>query len=288
MEHERRLALRRIETQLALVEPLVCRQREPIGDFRYFEHADASEAGQVGCDVDDSRWQVVGPQTYWGKWHSNFTLRSRFRVPLDWKREGAVGLVLRIGEVKNWDFCHPEALVWIDGEAVAGCDKFHQQIPLPARFCDANEHLLALHGYTGRWGYFENGPTEKLFMKQCEVVQVDKPTQDFVALVRVALGTVRALEEKCPARGRILTALEKAFRILDTREPFEYAFYNSVPAALQALKSDLQEAGPSLDVNVTAVVGTDPTQLWTFVLHGAGSHGRVRRVSIHPKSTAVI
>jgi len=266
MEHERRLTLQKITGRLKLIEPLVYRRRAPLGAFRYFEHAGPEEAGAVAPDVDDSTWPAVEPGTYWGKWNASFTLRGRFRVPRDWNDAECVGVVLNLGEIHNWDFCHPEALVYVDGRAIAACDKYHRLIYLPADCCDAGEHVLALHGYTGRWGCFDDPPAAKLLMERCDIVQVDTATQAFIATLRVALGAAEVLDDNQPAKGRILNALDEAFKALDTREPLGEPFYESVPEARAVLEAELRRAGPSLDVNVTAVGHSHIDVAWLWPL----------------------
>jgi len=266
MEHERRLTLAKITGRLALIEPLVYRRRAPLGAFRYLEQAGPDEPGQVASDVDDGAWPIVEPGTYWGKWNTSFTLRSRFCLPQEWDNAEPMGLVLNLGEIHNWDFCHPEALVYVDGQAIAGCDKYHRLICLPADCCDDNEHILALHGYTGRWGCFEDPPTAKLLMEPCDIMQVDPAAQAFIAAVRVALGAAKVQDDNQPAKGRILNALDKAFQVLDTREPFDERFYLSVPQAHEVLRTELHRAGPSLDVNVTAVGHSHIDVAWRWPL----------------------
>ena len=266
MEHERRLTLAKILKRLALIEPLIYRRREGIGAFRYMEYADPGEPGQVDPGIDDSTWPLIEPQTYWGHWNASFTMRGRFRIPDKWIDHGPVGLVLNIGEIHNWDFCHPEALVYIDGRPVAGCDKYHHLIYIAHDYCDDHEHLLALHGYIGRWGYFENPPAMKLFMQKSEIVQIDKATQSFIATARVAAETAKVLDANQSAKGRILNALDKAIKLLDTREPFGEAFYESVPMAHDVLKSELEKAGSNLDVDVTAIGHSHIDVAWLWPL----------------------
>ncbi len=266
MEHERRLTLAKVRKRLALIEPLQYRRQETIGAFRYMGHADPSEPGRVHLDLDDSSWPLIDPQTYWGDWNTSFTMRSRFRVPREWADHGPVALLLNIGEIHNWDFCHPEALVYVDGRPVAGCDKYHHLIYLPPDYCDGEDHILALHGYTGRWGYFEDPPPMKIFMQKSRIVQIDKSTQSFIATARVAADTAEVLDANQPARGRIFNALDRAFRLLDTREPFGEGFYKSVPTAHDVLRSELAKAGTSLDVDVTAIGHSHIDVAWLWPL----------------------
>jgi alpha-mannosidase len=191
-------------------------------------------------------------------------LHTTFAVPADWERELPVALYLPLGEAG--DFSHPEALAYVDGVPYAGCDRHHQEVLLHPAWCDGAPHDLDLHGWTGLLGSTENTGREALFMRPCQLVQIDVPTRAFLATARVALETVRALDEDDPARGRLLNALDAAFKILDTREPFGAAFYASVPTAHRTLRAGIEAAGPPLAV---AVVGTghahiDVAWLWTL------------------------
>jgi alpha-mannosidase len=164
------------------------------------------------------------------------------------------------------DFSHPEALIYIDGQPFAACDRHHQEIILREKWCDGREHTLALHGWTGIGGSTMGDATKKLQMKTCEIVQIDQPTRDFIALTRVALGIADHLEEKDPARHHLYTALDEAFKLLDLRIPIGDSFYNSIPEAYKALKKGIKKAGPPLDVDITAVghAHLDVAWLWTL------------------------
>lgn len=266
MEHERRFTWAKVNKCLALIEPWVYRRDIPIKSFQYNEHASPDDSGLVDTGVDDSQWEQVTPQSHWGEWRTDFTLRTRFTVPDAWTDAESVGLLLNLGSPPNWDFCHPEALVYIDGQPVAGCDLYHRLIMLPAQACDGSEHLLALHGYTGRWGHFDEAPSMQLFMGDCALVQIDRPTQRLVAALRVALDTARVLPEHDPARARLLNALDEAFLALDTREPCGEAFYASVPQAHEKLSAGLAQAGTGLDVQVTAVGHSHIDVAWLWPL----------------------
>ena len=103
-------------------------------------------------------------------------------------------------------------------------------------------------------------------MRQCEVVQIDQPTRDFIATARVVLGSAQALDPNEPARGLLLNALNDAFNLLDTREPFGESFYASVEPAHAALRSGIAQAGAPLNVRLTATghAHIDVAWLWTL------------------------
>ncbi|GAC1481403.1 MAG: alpha-mannosidase [Ktedonobacteraceae bacterium] len=285
MIHSIRWTLPKIEQRLRLIEPLVYRQRLPLPSFRYRALSGPAESPPVATTVADGDWAVIEPYTYWGPSYTDFVLRSSFAIPRDWPRAIPLAIYLPLGD--PGDFSHPEALIYIDGSAYAACDRNHQEVLLRADWQDGATHTLALHGWTGLGdrklaallgfpddvadgGEFTHQATPasvlNLLMQRCELVQIDQPTRDFVTTVRVLLGTAKALDEDAPARGKLLYALDQAFKLLDTREPFGEAFYDSVTPALTALRAGLAQAGAPLDVHVGATghAHIDVAWLWTL------------------------
>jgi len=261
MFHDIRLTSRKINRRLRLIEPLVYRRRQPLPHFRRLKLESPLVDPPVSPQVDDTDWQPLPWGSYWCEPHANFVLRTRFQIPSDWNVDSPIALHLPIG--KAGDFSHPEALAYIDGVPYAACDRHHQEILLPPHLFDGATHLLALHGWAGS---LNNDRDARLLMRQCALVQIDQPTRDFVALARVALGVADHLDENALARAHLYTALDEAFRVLDTREPFDERFYTSVPAACEALREGTAQAGPPLDVNITAAghAHLDVAWLWTL------------------------
>ncbi|MEN8126984.1 MAG: alpha-mannosidase [Planctomycetota bacterium] len=266
MRHNKRLTRKKLETRLRLIEPLIYREKQTIPPFSFYLHKDPDGQTRIGTDVDDSDWTRIEPGSYWGQWKSNFTLRSRFIAPSEWETGETIAISFNIGRPPGWDFCHPESLVHIDGDPVAGLDDFHRDIYLPACYQDGREHLLALDGYTGRWGFYENEPRFKFFMDNCQLVIIDTETRDFVAAARVALAAIDVIDKNNPANERTLNALDEAFKCLNLREPFGEAFYASIPAAHTALTNGLAKAGAPLDVNITAIGHTHIDVAWLWPL----------------------
>ncbi|MBN1874401.1 MAG: alpha-mannosidase [Anaerolineae bacterium] len=264
MIHKVRWTSRKISQRIDLIRPLVYRQRHPLPPFRCIMLPDPLSAPPVGVDVDDKDWPTIEPNTYWGAWLADYLLRTTFQVPDDWDPDVPVALHLPLGEAG--DFSHPEALAYIDGIAYAAADRHHQEILLSDNWRDGQEHGLALHTWTGMGGFFGRGPGAKLYMHPCAVLQIDQPTRDFIAMARVALGIADKLGEDVPAKGYLLNALDEAFKLLDTREPFGEAFYASVASAYAALRAGIEKAGSPMDVDVvtTGHAHIDVAWLWTL------------------------
>lgn len=261
MLHEIRWTVEKIARRLDLIAPLVYRRRVPLGPF-YLRLLDAPADFQAVDRATEAAWDVVEAGEYWGEPLAHFVLRGTFMVPGAWPADVPAALYLPLGDACA--FIHPEALVAVDGVTVGACDRYHPELDL-APWRDGRAHQLALEGWIGKLG---GDPGEKLRMGVCAMVQIDTPAREFLALARVTLGAVRALDADDPARARLLTGLDAAFRALDTREPFGDAFYASVPLAHVLLGEHITESGPPLDVEVVAAghAHIDVAWLWTLAV----------------------
>lgn len=266
MSHIVRWTTQKITQRLALIEPLVYRRHTELTAFRYTALESPTELPPTAPDFDDSAWDVVAPNSYWGSWNTNFVLRGSFHIPADWDASAPVALFLPLGEAG--DFSHPEALAYIDGTPYAACDRHHQEFRLRDEWRGGQDHHLTLHGWVGLGGggwRARQEPTQ-LFLRPCAVVQIDQPTRDFIALARVTLGVANTIADSVPAKNHLMNGLDDAFRILDTGEPFGEAFYASIPAAHAALKAQIERAGLPLDVDIVATghAHIDVAWLWTL------------------------
>jgi alpha-mannosidase len=265
MIHQQRWTAEKIRQRLALIAPLVHRRQTSLPPFRYRALAGPTDAAAAAAIHDNAAgWPIIEPYSYWGNWMTDYVLRTEFNVPTGWDPAAPVALYLPVGEAG--DFSHPEALAYVDGAAYATVDRHHQEIALPPEWRDGQPHALALHGWTGLGDLMQGNPFTKLFMRPCAVVQIDQPARDFIAAARTALGVATALDADEPARGLLLNGLDAAFKLLDTREPFGDAFYDSLPAAHEALREAVAQAGPPLDVHLYAAghAHIDVAWLWTL------------------------
>ena len=265
MYHKQRWTIEKIRQRLDLIAPLVYIRQKPLPSFRYRELNGPFAPPLVGPEVDVSTWPEIAPNDYWGFWMTDFILRTTFSVPDDWDNSTPIALYLPLGEAG--DFSHPEALAYIDGRPYAACDRHHQEIVLRTDWTDGDEHLLALHGWTGLGGAAEGDFFTKLYMRQCQVVQIHQPTRNFVSLVRVALETAQILDANNPARHGLLNALNEAFLALETRDPLgSDLFYTSIEPAAQALKAGISKAGAPLDtvIHASGHAHIDVAWLWTL------------------------
>jgi alpha-mannosidase len=262
MKHRMRWTSEKLQQRLNLIEPLVYRKRQRLSPFRCLELPGPLAEPPIAPDVDTTAWDIIEPYTYWAKAKTDFVMQTHFGVPGDWAVDSPVALYLPLGEPGS--FSHPEALLYIDGIPFAATDRHHQEVLLPIVYADGQSHCLALHGWSGNQHHEDENA--RLFMRPCELVQIDQPTRDFAALARTALGIANHLDDTLVVKSKLLNALDAAFVVLDTREPFADEFYDSVSDALATLRAGIGEAGPAMDVSVAAVghAHIDVAWLWTL------------------------
>ncbi len=263
MNHAVRWTVEKITQRLDLIEPLVYRRRVALPHFCY-QLVPAGLTDPVSLNNLPESGSEIVPGTYWGQPFTNFILRTTFQIPADWGAGHPLVLYLPLGDAKN--FSHPEALVYVDGQAYASADRHHQEILLRPDWADGQAHELLLHGWTGLGDHWNTEKLTRMVMHTAYLAQLDQPARQFTSIARVALGAARVLETNYPSRSSLLNALDAAFRILDTREPFGEAFYASLPAAQAALADGIAGAGAPLEVRLTATghAHIDVAWLWTL------------------------
>jgi alpha-mannosidase len=263
MNHSVRWMIENITQRLRLVEPLAYRRRIALPRFRY-QQVPAGLTDPIATNNLPETGSEILPGTYWGQPFTNFILRTTFQLPGDWDTDHPLVLYLSLGDAEN--FSHPEALVYVDGLAYASADRHHQEILLRPEWADGRAHELILHGWTGLGNHWNTDPLTNLVMSTCFLAQLDQATRDFCVSARAALNTVKVLDVNSPARSGLLNALDAAFKVLDTREPFGDAFYVSLPAAQTILNASIASAGAPLDVRLTATghAHIDVAWLWTL------------------------
>lgn len=252
--HQIRFTIAKLLARLELLKRNLFRRKLALPPFEF-------HAGVVSLEESAGEWQTLLPGDVWGEHRQEFTLRSVFRVPSDWR--GEIALVLPLGTTPSQDalkFLYgPEALLSIDGKVYQGVDRNHTVITLDKNYCDGNSHSLLLQGWTGI-------KDERYFIGEPALVEIDPAVRALIAQLRIGLGAIENLPETSPERARLLDLLDTAVGRLDLNEPFGEQFYTSAENALEYLMRHLEEAGPALGVTVGAVghAHIDVAWLWTL------------------------
>lgn len=251
----------KIASRLSLIAPYVHRRRLALPHFRMLPLPDATLDPPI-CQ-DPATWEEIGHETYWGHADLNFVMKSDFRIPEEWDRN-RIALHLPLGVLGDI-FNHPEAMVYVDEQPLGSADRYHHTVPLSANLADGNRHRVALHGWTGHAGWPPD-PTSKakLFIGVPAVVERDPVLLDFHRTALTALDAANALDAASSESRALLTALDRAVTVLDTRDPIGSALYGSAEHALDILKNGIASAGLPLDVTLHGIghAHMDIAYLW--------------------------
>ncbi|MCI0711939.1 MAG: glycosyl hydrolase-related protein [Chloroflexi bacterium] len=257
--HEYRYTADKIARRIPLIERQVVVRREVIPPFRYTQ----LDGPHIDPPMFIDEGTVILPGQIWGEWQTDFVLVSNFLIPAEWKQP--VALDLPIGAAG--DFSHPEALIYVDGQAVASCDRHHQRIVLPEKYLDGQPHRLVLHGWTGLGAFaVEQRSDKRLIMGECALVQLHQPTHTFVKMAKAAYETYTLLHDDDPTKHNLLNVLDEAFKLVDYDN-----VYRTIGAALDVLRRGISGAGRPVPVDLHAAghAHIDVGWLWTV--------GEVRR-----------
>ena len=264
-DHETRWTVDKLGNKIALLANEIHRLQAPLPAFSIQVLDRAAPLDGLEVDPSPQAWTKIQPQSYWGDWRQSFVLKTRFALPSSWKGRGPAALMLDIGEAG--DFLHPEALVYVDGKRIAACDRFHQEIALPAWVANDGEHELLLHGWTGN-GAGEHGTGQngrQLFMGKSFISLPDEDLRRFVATARVAHGVAAALDPGDMVRQKLLNILDRTFMSLDTRAPLDVHLPASLAEADRLLGAGLDklELGEVPDITAVGHAHIDLAWLWT-------------------------
>lgn len=261
MSHSLRLTAEKIAQRLKLIRDKAARARKPIDRFVLETLPDAAAKPDLGMLACKATGTILEWDTYWGGQDLHFVLRSRFTLPEGWTHPA---LHLPLGEAGDI-FTHPEALAYVDGIAIASADRYHHTIDLDPALADGRVHDLLLHGWTGL-GAWPPDPKDssKLFLRECAVIDLHPELQEFISLAEVALDVALEMSDDRPERHHLLSALDEAFLVLDSRDPLEDVFRNSVTEALETLEAGLSRSGAPLDIKLHGIghAHMDVAYLW--------------------------
>jgi alpha-mannosidase len=167
--------------------------------------------------LPDLGWGVpeLGGGTYW--------LRARLAVPAEWQGR-SVWLAL---EWTDRDQASLEAIVYLNGEALAGLDDFHRSILLPEA-AHRGEHELLFRCFLP---YHKPFGGLHLRLRDETIFQLGQT-------LRAVIEAVPTYRESDPAGHALLACLNEAYNTLDVREGWQSArFAESAQCALAALKA---------------------------------------------------
>ncbi len=190
-------------------------------------------------------------------------LTADVTIPAEWAGRRMLGL-FDFGKTGAGNCGGFEALLYLNGEPYQGVDSNHQEVFLPSDAAGSTQ-ALCFRLWSGLEGGGEPREQEHL-LARAELAWLDEPTDDLYFTAKTALATVKELEPNAPARHTLLTAVNRAFLLIDWAKPGSERHYATIGEARDSLRESIEQAGKSHAVRVTTVGHTHIDVAWLWRL----------------------
>ena len=201
-------------------------------------------------EIDGGFTEFKKGDRWGGEKDTHFWFYKKLTVPCD-----GMELSVRTGREGLWDAENPQFIVYVDGEIVQALDVNHTSVPI----AKAGEYELYLYAYAGMTGaLLEFWPS---------LVLTDRVVEQLYYDLIVPLEICDYLTPEDREYQIVLNELDKAVNLLDLRAPKSEAFYRSVQAATEALKTNLYEKHKNTTDVTTVCIGhthIDIAWMWTI------------------------
>ena len=209
------------------------------------------------ADDDSSAWLSFNSKR--NMWHGNdkyFWFRTEFTVPEDFAgKHLQLSIASQIESI--YYAMNPQFLVFLNGEIRQGSDRNHKDIFLAKEGESGKKYIVDVQAYTG---------TDNSDFNLFGALQVlDEDTEALYYDFIVPLRGFRRLPKESDARINIEHDLNEAVNMLDLREPYSSAYYDSIKSAREYLKKTIY-AGDKHNSVTASVIGhthIDVAWLWT-------------------------
>lgn len=199
------------------------------------EHYKMACTGSQWTDADavpEELWQEFSRLNIWGGHNTYFWFTADLVIPEEFDGKCVV-FQLITGREGGWDADNPQFRVYINGELKQGLDVNHREVLLSESAKKGEVYHLCLSAFTGNKNYYLKLESEiKILHRDIERYYYDlavpKSVQDLL---------------DCDSREAITIeeALTKSLNLLDLRQPYSHAFYESLNKAQAWFEEEFYE-----------------------------------------------
>ncbi|MCP1311141.1 alpha-mannosidase [Paenibacillus tyrfis] len=251
-------------------EKLAARIRE-LDPFRYRDERDVTamlrqfdtEGRIAAYPPEEGEWEPVQIGDRWTGRDLYMWLAFEADIPATWAGKKILGRFDfgRTGGGGNSGF---ESLLFLNGEPYQGVDTNHGEVFLPP---DAAGTTVGFRFrlWSGLNGYGPAAPIEHR-LRLAKLCWLDEAADDLFYTARAALQTVERLGEHQPERHELLSALDRAFLLIDWSSPGSEPFYASLEAARDLLRQQLDDISKHHPVTVRCIGHTHIDVAWLWRL----------------------
>jgi alpha-mannosidase len=246
--------------RIAELEPYRYRDAVPIERFT----AQTDSEGKNGAKPPVSgQWETLAVGERWKGRDRYLWLAADVPVPSEWAGRTVLGL-FDFGITGAGNCGGFEALLYLDGEPYQGVDSNHREVFLPSAAAGSTLSLC-FRLWSGLEGGGEPREQEHL-LARAELVWLDEAADDLYFTAKAALATVKELQPHDPAHQLLLTAVNRAFLLIDWAKPGSERHYATIGEARDWLRGEIERAGKSHAVRITTVGHTHIDVAWLWRL----------------------
>lgn len=178
-------------------------------------------------------WKRFDSRTmHWYGKDRHYWFRSTFTVPES--LNGKPLWMIVHTQIDEWDDAkNPQFLLFVNGTPCQGLDMNHREALLTKKAVAGQEYTLELQAYTGI--------IHAEFTLLGRIAVIDSALTELYYDIRVPLDAFGRIEEDSKVRLDLQTVLNDTINLLDLRDPYSEAFYESVQKASTYIKRALYE-----------------------------------------------
>ncbi len=182
--------------------------------------------------LDTSSWETFDCQQIWGGHREYYWFATEVQIPASFDGK-CVAYRITTGREGNWDATNPQFSVYINGKLRQGFDVNHRELILSDCAKAGETFSIVLSAFTGDQNF-------SLLLKS-ELLVLDQPTEQYYYDVLVPYQAASILPKDDTTRIRILQALNDSLNLLDLREPYNEAYYQTLREASHYLTTEFYE-----------------------------------------------
>lgn len=237
------------------------RNIQPIERFDTVEEAESEEIIQ-SMPAQETIEMKIGDR--WEGRDRYIWLKTELTIPGSWKEQSPVG-VFDFGKTGHGHNSGFESLLYINGQAVQAVDGNHKEFFFPKHFVGV-PLVLEFRLWSGLEGLKGNQEIQEHRLQTAFTACLDEAADDLYYTAEAALETVKVLDERNIQKEHLLQALDRAFRLLDWRNPGSEDFYTSVQHVSRQLQQDIDSMQETHPLTVQAVGHTHIDVAWLWRL----------------------
>ncbi|OXM84223.1 alpha-mannosidase [Paenibacillus rigui] len=251
----------KLSARLQELAELRYREARPIADFRSLEDAEGSIGARPPHHPEAAQTMRIGDR--WQGKDRYLWLQTEVEVPRGWEGKRVLGR-FDFGSTGGGNNSGFESLLYINGEPYQGVDTNHEEVFLRPDAVGAALQL-SFRLWSGLGGYSPLALQEHK-LKRAELCWLDADADDLYYSAYACLDVVAVLHEHAAERQMLLSAVDRAFLLIDWARPRSDAFYASVSAAAAKLRESIGQMPKHHPVTVRCIGHTHIDVAWLWRL----------------------